>query len=112
MPFRSEKQRRYLWMKEPAIAKRWSHGEHSTKEGSKMPATSGGPLSKEVYQRRLKQMTQKAGHRPPSAPSKPSKPNAPVQRFPGMPGKNPATRKYLGRGGSPNPGKSLPERRK
>ena len=24
MPFRSEKQRRYLWAKEPAIAKRWT----------------------------------------------------------------------------------------
>ena len=23
-PFRSEKQRRYLWMKEPAVAKRWT----------------------------------------------------------------------------------------
>ena len=25
MPFRSEKQRRYLWMKHPEIAERWAH---------------------------------------------------------------------------------------
>lgn len=25
MPFKSEKQRRYLWMHEPAIAKKWAH---------------------------------------------------------------------------------------
>jgi len=24
MPFRSEKQRKYLWMKKPKLAKRWS----------------------------------------------------------------------------------------
>lgn len=31
MPFRSEKQRRYLWKNHPEIAKRWSH-----KYGSKI----------------------------------------------------------------------------
>ena len=31
MPFKSEKQRRYLWMHEPKIAKRWAH-----KYGSKI----------------------------------------------------------------------------
>jgi hypothetical protein len=25
MPFRSEKQRRYLWMHHPDIARRWAH---------------------------------------------------------------------------------------
>lgn len=25
MPFKSEAQRRFLWMHEPAIAKKWSH---------------------------------------------------------------------------------------
>lgn len=31
MPFKSEKQRRYLWMHHPKIAKRWAH-----KYGSKI----------------------------------------------------------------------------
>jgi len=25
MPFKNEKQRRYLWMHEPEVAKKWSH---------------------------------------------------------------------------------------
>lgn len=25
MPFKSEKQRRYLWANEPAVARRWAH---------------------------------------------------------------------------------------
>lgn len=25
MPFRSERQRRYLWAKEPKVARRWAH---------------------------------------------------------------------------------------
>lgn len=33
MPFRSEKQRRYLWMKHPSIARRWTK-----KYGSKIRA--------------------------------------------------------------------------
>lgn len=35
MPFRSEKQRRYLWMKHPDIAKRWT-----SEYGSKIQPTS------------------------------------------------------------------------
>ena len=31
MPFRSEKQRRYLWMKEPELARKWTN-----KYGSKI----------------------------------------------------------------------------
>lgn len=31
MPFKSEKQRRFLWMHEPKIAKAWAHGEHTKK---------------------------------------------------------------------------------
>jgi len=31
MPFKSEKQRRYLWKHHPKIAKRWAHGKHSQK---------------------------------------------------------------------------------
>jgi len=37
MPFKSEKQRRYLWAKEPAIAKKWT-AEH----GSKPVGKKGG----------------------------------------------------------------------
>jgi len=29
MPFKSEKQRRYLWANEPDIAEAWSHGKSS-----------------------------------------------------------------------------------
>ena len=29
MPFKSEAQRRYLWMKHPEIAEAWSHGRSS-----------------------------------------------------------------------------------
>jgi hypothetical protein len=39
-PFVSEKQRRYLWMHEPKIAKKWSH-----KYGSK-PVKSKKPMKK------------------------------------------------------------------
>jgi len=31
MPFKSEKQRRYMWKKHPDIAKRWSKEKKSTK---------------------------------------------------------------------------------
>jgi hypothetical protein len=29
MPFKSEKQRRYLWMHHPEIAEAWAHGKSS-----------------------------------------------------------------------------------
>lgn len=32
VPFQSEKQRRFLWANEPEIARRWAHGEHSSKK--------------------------------------------------------------------------------
>jgi len=34
MPFKSEKQRKYLWAKEPAIAKKWTK-EHGSKPQKK-----------------------------------------------------------------------------
>ena len=38
MPFKSEAQRRYLWMAHPDIAAKWAHGQHSTKgPDHKMP---------------------------------------------------------------------------
>jgi hypothetical protein len=30
MPFKSERQRKYLWVHEPEIAHAWSHGKHTT----------------------------------------------------------------------------------
>jgi hypothetical protein len=40
MPFKSEAQRRFMWAKEPAIAKKWAHGQHSTSgKHHKMPTT-------------------------------------------------------------------------
>lgn len=40
MPFRSEKQRRYLWANEPRIAEAWSHGRHTAKSNHRMPKRS------------------------------------------------------------------------
>ena len=40
MPFKSEKQRKYMWEKEPAIAKKWTE-----KYGSK-PRKKGGLINK------------------------------------------------------------------
>ena len=34
MPFKSEKQRKFMWLKHPEIAEKWAHGEHS-KHGKK-----------------------------------------------------------------------------
>lgn len=31
MPFKSEKQRRFMWSQHPEIAEKWAHGEHSKK---------------------------------------------------------------------------------
>ena len=38
MPFKSEAQRRFMWLAHPEIAKKWAHGEHSSKGPHKMPA--------------------------------------------------------------------------
>jgi len=36
MPFKSEKQRRFMWAKHPQIAKRWAHeGDDKTKRNTK-----------------------------------------------------------------------------
>jgi hypothetical protein len=32
MPFKSEKQRRFMWSQHPEIAEKWAHGEHSKKK--------------------------------------------------------------------------------
>ena len=40
MPFKSEKQRRYMWAKEPEIAKRW------TKKYGSSPKKKGGIVKK------------------------------------------------------------------
>ena len=41
MPFKSEKQRKYLWAKEPQIAEKWTFKEH----GSKIVKNKGGVVS-------------------------------------------------------------------
>jgi hypothetical protein len=40
MPFKSEKQRRYMFMAHPEIAHKWAHGEHSSKKNHRMPKRS------------------------------------------------------------------------
>ena len=44
MPFKSEKQRKYMWAKEPAIAKRWTekYGSKSRKKGGLINKKKGG----------------------------------------------------------------------
>ena len=44
MPFKSEKQRKYMWAKEPAIAKRWTekYGSKPTKKGGLINKKKGG----------------------------------------------------------------------
>jgi len=37
MPFRSEKQRRFMWSQHPDIAAKWAHGKHSSKGPHRMP---------------------------------------------------------------------------
>jgi hypothetical protein len=32
MPFKSERQRRYMWANHPNIAKAWAHGKHTSKK--------------------------------------------------------------------------------
>lgn len=52
MPFKSEAQRRYLWMHEPKIAKAWAHGKSSVtgkKEGK--AKNTGLPYHKKVANR-------------------------------------------------------------
>jgi len=43
MPFRSEKQRRYLWMNEPKIAKKWTkkYGSKPKKLRDKLKSMKG-----------------------------------------------------------------------
>jgi len=52
MPFKSEKQRKYLWAKEPQIAEKWTK-EH----GSKIVKNKGGVIKKGIglRSRRLKE---------------------------------------------------------
>jgi hypothetical protein len=43
MPFQSEAQRRYLWMKDPKIAEAWAHGKSSVtgKKDTEGPGRKG-----------------------------------------------------------------------
>tara|TARA_R100001086_G_scaffold163959_1_gene88492 strand:+ start:529 stop:684 length:156 start_codon:yes stop_codon:yes gene_type:complete len=44
MPFKSEKQRRYMWAKEPEIAKRWTkkYGSNTKKKSVTIKKRRGG----------------------------------------------------------------------
>jgi len=44
MPFKSEKQRRYMWAKEPAIAEKWTkkYGSNPKKKGGIIKKRRGG----------------------------------------------------------------------
>jgi len=53
-PFVSEKQRRYLWMHEPKIAKKWSH-----KYGSKPIKSSKKTMAKKGFAKYYKRVTGK-----------------------------------------------------
>ena len=45
MPFKSEKQRRYLWANEPKIAHAWAHGKSSV-TGKRESASQQGKRKK------------------------------------------------------------------
>jgi hypothetical protein len=47
MPFKSEKQRKYLWAKEPEIAKKWTkeYGSSPKKKGGKIKKRKGGKIN-------------------------------------------------------------------
>lgn len=48
MPFQSEKQRRYLWLKHPEVAKRWTkeYGSDTIKKAAKKRIKSESPKSR------------------------------------------------------------------
>ena len=46
MPFKSESQRRYLWMKEPALAERWAKEHPGQKDLPMHVKKKKGPLQK------------------------------------------------------------------
>jgi|TARA_R110002020_G_scaffold123129_1_gene279313 hypothetical protein len=47
MPFKSEKQRKYLWANEPKIAKKWTkeYGSSPKKKGGTIKKRKGGKLN-------------------------------------------------------------------
>jgi len=51
MPFKSEKQRRYLWANDPKIAHGWAHGRSSV-TGKKEPASRQGKRKSRGSKRR------------------------------------------------------------
>jgi hypothetical protein len=50
MPFKSEKQRRYLWANEPRIAHAWAHGRSSV-TGKKESAAEQGRRKRRTTRR-------------------------------------------------------------
>lgn len=62
MPFQSEKQRRYMWAKHPAIARRWSAKYGDTPVSGK---NKNRPSEEEMDRQRSKQKRQRTGYLPP-----------------------------------------------
>ena len=60
MPFKSESQRRFLWLKHPDIAKRWAH-EYPNQ--GHLPKKVGKAHQRNAIRRRLRVITQKHGDR-------------------------------------------------
>lgn len=60
MPFASEKQRRYMWAKHPAIARRWSQ-----KYGDDIKRKSPRPSEEEMDKERMRKKRQRTGLLPP-----------------------------------------------
>ena len=49
MPFKSEKQRRYLWMHEPEIARRWAEKEKRRRSRRKKQSDAITRLSRAIH---------------------------------------------------------------
>ena len=54
MPFQSEAQRRFLWLKHPKIAEAWAHGKSSVTGKSEPLSRQGKRKSKRSHARRTK----------------------------------------------------------
>lgn len=44
MPFVSEKQRRWMFKNEPAMAHKWAHDEHTSVKNHRMPSRNGADV--------------------------------------------------------------------
>ena len=63
MPFRSEKQRRWMWANKPALAQEWAdkYGSTPVKKDTKMPKKAATPLKGPIKKGTGKALIAKAG---------------------------------------------------